>query len=269
MTNNSAGKEERAKAINAALGLAIERGKMDMIQQAMDQGADAKILLDAGIKREDMDMIALALDKGAEPNRLLFAAVDRGVSKGETLSNIFHSIADDRPGPAKTSLCWAKAALDHGADPNAVRRGGDPGFDYPVLNWAHDHFKVNLDIIDLLIKRGARVDEPTPQGTPLMRAVVDGDAKAIEFFLQKGADPTFVCDKQKSFPLKALEDSEKFHAGKKAKLVSLMMAHLPATASGTPPAPAEGNATVEAIEISKPLELKRPEPPKQPKSFSI
>lgn len=261
MPSTSASGEQLQAAVNKALSLAIDSGNMRMIGLAMERGGNATTLLDAGIHKANMEMIKLALEKGADPNELLFAGV---VARTNDTSQRGVPTAPDR----ETGFAWVKTALEHGADANAHRRGG-MDWDWTPLHWAQDNFSANAAIIDLLIQHGTRVDEPSPLGTPLMRAVAGGDAAAIEFYIGKGADPTILCEKQNSFPLQALEDSASFRSQDKERLLVLMMEHMPAAAPGAPPPRDPALTTGQDIEVSKPLALKHPPAQKPAKSFSL
>jgi hypothetical protein len=260
MSDNSASGNDRLDAVNNALAFAIERGNMNMISLAMERGGSAKTLLDAGIKKESMEMIELSLKKGGDPEELLVAGINRSTPKGDALNDRFARAAGSR-----TGLSWVQAALDHGANPN-MRRPGAKEKTYAVLHFAQDNFKANAGIIDLLITHGANVDEPSPLGTPLMRAVTATDVEAIDYYMSKGADPTFVCEELKSFPMKALEENGSFSTADKERLLMLMMERMPAAPADTPAPVTAGND----IKIHKPLELKVPPKPERPqKTFTL
>ncbi len=259
MSGNSASGEQRLDAVNKALAFAIERGNMAMIGLAMERGGDAKALLDAGISRENMEMIGLALKKGADPETLLYAGLSLSTPKADTPVNQFTAASRSRAG-----LSWVQVALDNGANPNA-RRAGAKNADYSVLHFAQDNFRANSGIIDLLIVRGATVDDPSPLGTPLMRAVAGADTAAIEYYIGKGADPTFVCPELGSFPMKALEENTTLQPADKERLLMLMMEHMPAVSAAVPPPPDLGAKN--DIVVHKPLELKVQ--PKPGKTFSL
>lgn len=268
MENSSADHSQQHDAVNSALSLAIERKDMQMITVAMNRGADAKPLLEAGMAQENMGMISLALDKGADANTLLFAGISRGRPLGEHLKDFFNALNDTNSKDQKASLSWVTTAISHGADVNASQKG------WPAIHWAHGMF--NKDIMDVLIQAGATVDAPSPQGTPLMRAVTDGKAKLVEYYLNHGADPTCLCGPKGNFPMRALERSDNFMKGKKASLLLMMMQNMPgakpdAAPSPVSPAPAaDPVSTAQDIEVSAPLALKVPPPHEPPaKTFSL
>lgn len=260
MPKTSADQTQRRDAVNAALTLAIERKNMDMISLAMNNGGDAGTLLDAGIAQVNMDMITLALDKGANPNTLLFAGIVRGRPAGERLKDLFHAINENDSEKLQIGLHWVETALNRGADANATRKDGQ-GQAWTAIHWAHDKFRE--EVMDLLLNAGAKVDADSAEGTPLMRAVMKGDTKKAEYYLEHGADPTLVSGPKQDFPMHALETSVDYLKGTKAKLLARMMQHLSAPASEPPqPAPEPvAVATGEGIEVLHALELKLP--PKQ------
>lgn len=220
--------------------------------------------LQTGIREKDMSVIRLALDNGAEPNLLLF----EGVTYKQTWKDSFNCNT--------YGLDWVKAAVEAGADVNAKRRGGGD-VDWPAIHYAEDNF--NEAVLNHLIGQGAPVDTPSPYGdTPLMRAVGKGDEQHVRYYLDKGADPMFPCgEKKDTFPLKALEDSDKFKKGPKTALLLIMMQKVKEKSESPPPeAPAPSPAKPEQamalasdIEVSHPMELRHPEPPRPGKSFSL
>lgn len=219
--------------------------------------------LETGIQEKDMDVIRLALDNGAEPNLLLFA----GVSYEPSWKDNFNEAA----GTSGFGFEWVKAAVEADADVNAKKFGGGK-VEWPAIHWAVDNF--NKPVMDYLIEKGASVDTLSPYNdTPLMRAVGKGSEELVRYYLEKGADPMCTCgEKKDSFPLKALQDSDKFKKGVQKALLVLMMQHVKAP---TPLAPPEapkaetGTGLATDIEVSRPIELKHAEPVKTGRSFSL
>jgi hypothetical protein len=218
-------------------------------------------VLQTGIQKKNMEMIKLALDDGAEPNQLLLAGIR---FKPRLRDNFNLNYAED------IGLTWIKTAVEAGADVNA----GFPdakGVNWAALHWARVDFRE--DISRFLIEKGAAVDTPSPGGwTPLMCAVDSGEENLVRFYLGKGADPLAACgEKKDAFPLKGLQESDKFKKSVKNALIMLMMEQ--AKKRAEPPAPEAPKpdpvALAQDIEVSKPVELKHFEPPKRPKGFSI
>ena len=219
--------------------------------------------LETGIQEKDMDVIRLALDNGAEPNLLLFA----GINYKASWKDSFNSAA----GLSGFGFEWVKMALEAGADANAKKFGGGK-VDWPAIHWAVDNF--NKEVMDLLIEKGASVDTLSPYGdTPLMRAIGKGNEEYVRYYLEKGADPMAVCgEKKETFPLKALQGSDKFKKGPQKALLVLMMQHVKAPqppVAPEAPKPEPAAALTSDIEISKPIELTHHEPAKSGKSFSL
>ena len=76
-----------------------------------------------------------------------------------------------------------RAALARKADVNAAQVDGTT-----ALHWAVDHD--DLEMVDLLIRAGARVTARTREGvTPLQLAAINGSAVVIDRLLKGGADP--------------------------------------------------------------------------------
>lgn len=209
-----------------------------------------------------MDMIKLALDNGAEPNILLFAGIDFK----PTWKDKFNYSA-----PWQFGLDWVTTAVEYGADVNATRNNTE-GKPYAALHWAFENF--NKDVSDFLIEKGAPVDTPSPfSNTPLMRSVTDGNADLVVYYIEKGADPMRPCgEKKDTFPLNALEASDKFKPNKKAELVTLMMQHTkPAaeTPAAVPEAVSSDVVLSQDIEVLHAVTLKTHVAEKPNKNFSL
>ena len=81
----------------------------------------------------------------------------------------------------KGDLAIVKLLLDRGADPNVQ----DGWYDTPLTAAAiHSH----LEVMNLLIRRGARVQEGGCS-IALWRAAVEGQSKAVTYLIARGADP--------------------------------------------------------------------------------
>ncbi len=205
-------------------------------KQALDEA------LKMAIAAQDLDMMTNAVDSGADADMMLFSAV------------------------AARRLDWVKAAIDHGADIHASRSGISDGnvlrsnVAYPVFFWLTENF--SAEVGDFLLAKGAKIDAPSPSGdTALMAAVRLQQEKVIKYLVDHDADPLRVCADQK-VPLKVIEDADWYNSDKKLALVKAMMANtkrrsdaaaVAAPANDSGPAP----ATSEAIEINRPIELKR------------
>ncbi len=77
-----------------------------------------------------------------------------------------------------------EALLDAGADVNAA---DDDEIRQTALH--HAVWEGKRDVVKLLLKRGARTDIQSVDGTPLFCAAVNGDAEAAALLLAAGADP--------------------------------------------------------------------------------
>lgn len=75
-----------------------------------------------------------------------------------------------------------EALLDAGADVNAANGIGQTGLHNAV-------WEGQRDVVKLLLKRGARTDIQSVDGTPLFCAAVNGDAEAAALLLAAGAEP--------------------------------------------------------------------------------
>jgi hypothetical protein len=216
--------------------------------------------LQTGIQEKNMEMIKLALDGGADAKILLRAGIQ---FKLRLRDNFNLNYAED------IGLTWMKTAVEAGADVNAAFPD-TKGVNWHALHWARSDFRENIS--SFLIEKGAPIDAPTPGGwTPLMCAVDAVKEDQVRFYLGKGADPLAPCgEKKDTFPLKRLQESDKFKKGVKNTLLMLMMEQAKKRPEPAPEAPVPDPVVLpQAIEVSKPVELKHAEPPKQTKSFSL
>jgi ankyrin repeat protein len=149
-------------------------------------------------------------------------------------------------------------------NPNDCDSKGRP---YPAIHCAYAHYKDQIDgheFTDLLLASGASVDTPSPEGnTPLMRSVGHGQAKLVEYYLSKVADPMRPCAGGK-FPLQVLQESTSFKPRTKTKLLALMMKNVRPGATPQPSASSAVDIAPSNVELShdigvqKPLSIKRP-----------
>ncbi|MEZ0223782.1 MAG: ankyrin repeat domain-containing protein [Alphaproteobacteria bacterium] len=218
--------------------------------------------LQTGIQRKDMDMIKLALNNGAEPNILLFAGIDFKA----TWKDKFNYTT-----PLQFAIDYVKTAVEYGADVNAIRTNAEKK-PWPALHWVFSNF--NQEVSDYMMEQGAPVDTPSPFGhTLLVYAIFNGNSDLVKYYLEKGADPMCPCGENKeTFPLKILQDSDKFKPNKKAELVTLMMQHIKPAAE-TPAAAAEAAPSevvlAQDIEVSHAVTLKTHAVEKPGKNFSL
>jgi hypothetical protein len=220
--------------------------------------------LQTGIQEKNMDMIRLALENGAEPSLLLFA----GLQYKPTWKDSFNY---DEP-KKKVGLEWVKTAVEYGADVNTTKDHQKKA--WHAIFWANDE---NSYVLDFMFEKGVAIDTPNPSGnTLLMSAVLDGKEAMVRYYLDKGANPMQPCgEKGETFPLKALQESEKFKKGKKNELLMLMMKKARAAEEAAPetsaaPAPADAGVTLtEDMEVPRPLALRAQAKPAQGKNFAL
>lgn len=187
-----------------------------MMTLALDNGANPEtlnVVLREGLDEYSEDMIKFALLKGADPDVLLFTGIRHKKFNWEFFEHNY-------------GFKMLKLAIEHGADVNAAM-SGIPEFPKrsvapePAIHWAlfHDH----IEFMDYLIEKGADIDTPDSFGdTPLMNAVLFKMPKRAAFLMEKGADPMKPCNKG-TFPLKALQESDRYSEKEKTWLLKLMM----------------------------------------------
>lgn len=138
------------------------------------------------------------LEHGADPattsNQLGTAALHHAAGTGSVeLINLLLSkgVPVDAPSDAGPPLIWAagndrptavKTLLEHGADPNAET-------DDNVTALISAVAAGSLESVELLVKRGAKVNVNAGGVTPLHIAADNGNEKLISCLLEAGADP--------------------------------------------------------------------------------
>jgi ankyrin repeat protein len=192
----------------------------------LDRGADAWARDKQGVTpletaatslHEDREQFLEAmLARGVKPD--VYAASALG--KDEALKDLLEkdgSLAKGGPGTHRASplhvaalhgrLGAARLLLDHGADPNAGAIKTSDGSDNPLEPTAPGHTplfdaigKKHLDVAELLLERGARVDVANAGGaTPLHIGAIAGEP-AVRLLLKHGAKPN-VADRYGLTPL--------------------------------------------------------------------
>jgi ankyrin repeat protein len=127
--------------------------------------ADSSVELVRDAHAGRVEAVATALDDGADP--------DASDAHGNT------PLACALP---VGSTGVVAALLDHGADPDVTDRFGDTAV-ADAVRFCHD------DVLSLLLDAGADPDEAGIQPSPLVQAVDDGRAGAVELLLAAGAEP--------------------------------------------------------------------------------
>ncbi len=187
---------DRGAAINSrdvygstALFRAAEADRLDIVRTLLDRGADVHIrgrkgnsVIAAAAYMGTPDMVEVLLENGADP-----MLVDQF---------------------GKSPMCYAagrgftdvvRVLLDGGVDVNA-RYGND----LTALMWAAGHsadagYLDALEVMNLLISRGARIDDRDDRGrTALMMAAELGHDEVVDALLGHGADVSLVDNEGKS-----------------------------------------------------------------------
>lgn len=110
------------KTLAAALEVGFERGDMQMVQQALDRGADAQHVLRHGYRVHNEELMKMALKSGADIN---------GAARADTAETfLIHAVRN-------TSYSLAKFCLDNRADPN-IRIEGKCALDHALDRLSKD-----------------------------------------------------------------------------------------------------------------------------------
>ena len=125
----------------------------------------------AAIYKKDAKAVEEILKSGVNPNTYPQEEVDL---EDEDDVSALNSAAETG------SIEIVRILLDHGADPNM----GD-GWSYNPLSAAIG----NRNTMELLIRRGAKVNDSNGNSYSLWRAAMDGKVEAVNFLLDHGANP--------------------------------------------------------------------------------
>ncbi|XP_072948656.1 ankyrin repeat domain-containing protein 61-like isoform X2 [Epargyreus clarus] len=199
----------------SALHLSAEHGYVELVKLLLESGAAVDYRPDTGeefprttlcdeplrlaIRNKHYEVARLLLEHGADPNkRYFFGAEINLVSDPEYLELLltFGANPDSRDRAGLTPLMKAARQrngieavlllISYGADVNAI---ADARNDYRTVM----HYAVlsgNTDVVNLLIKQGARVNYECPdlnKPSPLDLAILKGDVAMLQMLLLAGA----------------------------------------------------------------------------------
>lgn len=202
----------------SALHLAAEHGYAELVELLLKSGAQIDYRpptdepyprtqlcdepLRLAIRNRHLDIARVLLEHGADPNRRYFFGSEINLSSEPDVLELllaFGADPDSRDRAGLTPLMKAARhahgmeacllLISHGADVNAV---ADERHDFrTVLHYAV--LSGNLDIVNLLIKQGARLNydkltQPFPKPSPLDLAILKGDSRLVKLLVDAGAD---------------------------------------------------------------------------------
>lgn len=156
---------------STALIRAAGEGHEQIVNLLLNRGADIKICNEVG---------ETALTRAAEKGRLSMVAIL--LAAGATVDGCSRHSSVGWETPLQQALL-----NDHPAVANLLRQhGADPNLVMGTIVW-----KQRLDLVDILLKMGADVNEVTSSGRtpPLMRAAFGGDSDMVLALIARGADP--------------------------------------------------------------------------------
>jgi ankyrin repeat protein len=164
---------------STALYKAAQTGRLPMVKLLMEHGADINLPgrngitpLSAAAYMGSAPIVELFIEKGADP---------KAIDNTQKAAVVYAA--------GRGFLPVVRLLLDHGVDVNAKY-----GNDLTALMWAAGHSaeagtKDVVDVMTLLMERGARLDEQDNRGrTALMIAAELGHAAAVDVLLAHGAD---------------------------------------------------------------------------------
>lgn len=148
-------------------------------------------LVDA-IDSNSPEQVKAVIDSGVDPNR--YPNLDANLQAEDDIRALL--IAIDQG-----NLDVVRVLLDRGADPNL----GDGWHTNPLSAAASNE---RLDLMKLLIHRGALINDDGGTSSALWRAAMDGKPKSVEFLLDRGAKPgTVTFDGKVSGLIQSLKDT--------------------------------------------------------------
>lgn len=127
----------------------------------------------SAIRHDDATEVRRILKSGVNPNRYPDSDLNRSLEDDITPLNI---------AAERGNLAVVTALLDFGADPNQ----GDGWHDNPLASAAEEN---HLDVMELLVKRGAMVNDEGLRSNALWSAAMSGKGPAVGFLLEHGANP--------------------------------------------------------------------------------
>lgn len=158
---------------------AVKNNDITKVKQLLQAGTNvdardklgATALMYAAHKKGNLDMIKLLLEAGAD------------VNAASTYYDEYFDLTPLESAILGQNIPAMQLLLDSGADPNRL----DSKMNETVLMAALRN-EAPLDIIKLLIDKGALVQAQAPDGrTPLMVAVQSGSLEAVKLLIEKGA----------------------------------------------------------------------------------
>lgn len=179
--------------INKVLMIACKQGNLKLAKIALGKGADANWLHNSksplfsacGAQEECVDLVLLLLENGAEVNRT-YPSVENDYMSDDELYGLgsdddedFYDYEDYSPLMAAINndfLATAKILVERGV---IVRD--------EALIAAAEAIVNSVELMELLVQKGADVSARVRQFTPLQNAVNSGNIKAVKFLLAHGA----------------------------------------------------------------------------------
>ena len=191
-----------------ALVLAAEAGRVEVVRALLDAGARtdeeyAHSAVLASCENGHLDVLHLLIERDVDlyvphgspqcGNALMFAVSGRHKEIVRVL--LSNSVDANATSPRQTALTMAiekcsfdiaKLLIEGGADVNAPERANYRTYRTPLMNAVRAD---SLRIVEMLLQRGARMDEKCERGrTPLMMAAHHGCANIAERLIESGAD---------------------------------------------------------------------------------
>jgi ankyrin repeat protein len=208
---------------------AVVRGDVEMAKELLQRGAKpggrnalgATVLAEA-IATNDRDLIDQLLKAGADPNLgndddetpLMLAARQGSLPLVETLVKAGARVDTREKFRGQSALMWAVGSNSAGAAAVAdflIKQGAEVDFRSAVNDWGNQmtgepraQYRANggltpllyttrsgcVECAKLLLKAGAKIERPTPDGvSPLMNAIDNGQYAMANFLLDQGANP--------------------------------------------------------------------------------
>lgn len=179
----------RVEELDKSLVVAIQHGRLGVVELLLDHGASVDGPLDKGGLRLSGRNLASPLIRAVGCGQvdvirsLLTRGADANARNARGMSALTYAARNSQKADSATNVAIMKCLIERGADVNAV----DTGKCVTALMYAA--ISADADLVELLVKSGAAVDATHPTGaTALTFAAEKGSLPAVKTLVANGAD---------------------------------------------------------------------------------
>jgi ankyrin repeat protein len=179
------GAQVNAKSDNGTvLHIACRTGNMKLVNLLLDRGANPALADGKGAPPLNSCAVNMYNSSDIPFDRLLVKGVDINATSQDGTTLLSRAVQSG-------NIKLVDKLLSLGASPNTTDGTGDTPLIYAVRN---------MEMLNMLVDKGANVNQPGKNGTPLAAALRFQSMSAVGYLLSKGADPK-VADVQGNTPL--------------------------------------------------------------------